>query len=321
MKSLSKIFVTMFALFLAVSSSYAQDYNSEASKYMVDGLEALNNNDYETAFNNFSKELEENPKSIPALCLISKCYMNLYGDFEEALRCANKAIEIAKNKKTDDYLRSGAYTARGNVYYTLGEFDKAIKDYTSAINHNPEEIERYISRAVCYMKQEKYDLFETECKKIITLDPENTKAYMYLGDLAVTNADYDKAIEYYSEVIEIDKNHVPVAYTRRGVCYFALGNNKQAASDIVEALDIDGNDEAFNFMLKMSTLCFDVVFNEFKSRYEEQPQNASWPFYIGIIYENVTQFKQALKYYEEAYEITPDPLVLEVIENVKKQIK
>ena len=30
MKSLSKIFVTMFALFLAVSSSYAQDYNSEA---------------------------------------------------------------------------------------------------------------------------------------------------------------------------------------------------------------------------------------------------------------------------------------------------
>ena len=99
MKSLSKIFVTVFALFLAVSSSYAQDYNVESSKYMIAGMEALDNNDYETAFNNFSKELEDNPKSIPALCLISRCYMNLYGDFEEALRCANKAIEIAKNKK------------------------------------------------------------------------------------------------------------------------------------------------------------------------------------------------------------------------------
>lgn len=320
MKLLSKIFVTIFVLFLAVSSCQAQEDSIEFSKYMTEGMAAMDINDYETAFNNFSKELEENPKSIPALCLQSQCYLNLYGDFEEALRCSNKAVKLADKNKKDNYSRSGAYTARGNVYYRLGEFDKALKDYTLAIDCDPEEIDNYIRRAVCYKNLNKYDQFETECKKIIALDPENIRAYMYLGDVVIRNEDYDKAIEYYSEAIKLDKDYSP-AYAYRGACYFALGNEKQAASDIIEAIDIDGNEEAFNFVLKMSTICFDVIFNEFKSRYEEEPQNASWPFYIGIIYENVTQFKQALKYYEEAYEITPDPLVLEVIENVKKQIK
>lgn len=320
MNSLSKTLIVFFISFLIALPCYAQDYNVESSKYMVDGLEALNNNDYETAFNNFSKELEENPKSIPALCLISQCYMNLHGDFEEALSCTNKAVKLANKNKKDNYSRSAAYTARANVYYMLGDLDKAINDYTVSIDCEPEEGNNYIGRAVCYRNQGNYDLFEAECQKIITLDPENSRAYTYLGDIAVYKDDFDKAIKYYSEAIKLDKDN-STAYTHRGACYFGLGNDKQAASDIVEALDIDGNDEAFNFIIKMSTLCFDVVFNEFKSRYEEQPQNASWPFYIGIIYENVTQFKQALKYYEEAYEITPDPLVLEVIENVKKQIK
>lgn len=120
MNLLSKILIILFIPFLIALPCRAQDYNVESSKYMIAGMEALDNNDYETAFNNFSKELEENPKSVPALCLISQCYMNLHGDFEEALRCANKAVELAENKKTDNYSRSAAYTARGNVYYTLG---------------------------------------------------------------------------------------------------------------------------------------------------------------------------------------------------------
>lgn len=321
MKSLSKILVAVFALFFAVSSCHTQDNTIKYSDYMFDGMYALYNNDYETAFNNFSKELEKNPENIYALCLQSKCYVDFYGDFEEALRCSNKAVKLAKkNRNIDNNLRSGAYAARGDVYYGLGEFDKAIKDYTLAIDCDPEEIENYIRKAVCYKNLNKYDQFETECKKIITLDPENHIAYTYLGDVAVISADYDKAIEYYSEAIKIDSAYSP-AYAYRGSCYFALGNEKQAASDIIEAIDIDGNEEAFNFVLKMSTVCFDVIFDEFNSRYEEEPQNASWPFYIGLIYANTSQFQQALKYYEEAYEITPEPLVLEVIENVKGAIE
>jgi tetratricopeptide (TPR) repeat protein len=320
MKSLSKILVAVFALFLAVSSCNVQEVNVEFSKYMNDGTEAIQNNDYETAFNNFSKELEENPNNIQALCLQSQCYMNHFGDLKEALRCSNKAVKLAKKKKNiDDYSKSAAYAGRGDVYYNLGELDKAIKDYTIAIDIYPEEFQNYIYRAVCYKNQENYDLFEADCKKIITLDPENIRAYMYLGDVAIRNEDYDKAIEYYSEAIKVD-NAFSSAYAYRGVCYFALGNEKQAASDIVEALDIDSNNEAFDFMLKMSALNFDVIFDEFNSRYEEEPQNPSWPYYIGLIYENATQFKQALKYYEKVYEIAPEPMLLEIIEEVKSAI-
>ena len=77
MNLLSKTLIVLFISFLIILPCRAQDYNVESSKYMVDGMEALMNNDYETAFDNFSKELKDNPKNVQALVLVA-CYYKIY---------------------------------------------------------------------------------------------------------------------------------------------------------------------------------------------------------------------------------------------------
>ena len=50
-----------------------------------------------------------------------------------------------------------AYNNRGLAYYQKGECDKAIADFSEAIELDPEDPETYYNRAKAYSKKEVYD--------------------------------------------------------------------------------------------------------------------------------------------------------------------
>lgn len=99
------------------------------------------------------------------------------------------------------------YFQRGNAYFKLENYDRAIQDYTRAIAVFPEYIEAYFNRAAAY---------------------KNTR-------------NYHQAIEDYSRIIEIAPNFV-AAYTGRAALYTDLNDHVSALEDMRAAARLGSKD-------------------------------------------------------------------------------
>ncbi|XP_052838212.1 RNA polymerase II-associated protein 3 [Drosophila gunungcola] len=66
---------------------------------------------------------------------------------------------------------------RGNTYVKQAEYDKAIVAYSAAIGAYPHDPIYYINRALCYIKQERFEMCVEDCEAAIALDKLCVKAY------------------------------------------------------------------------------------------------------------------------------------------------
>jgi tetratricopeptide (TPR) repeat protein len=94
----------------------------------------------------------------------------------------------------------------------------------------------YIERGLANIEIEAYDLALADFAEALKLEPKNAAAFYYSGDVYYYQDDYDAAISYYTQAINI--NPVPVAepdfdaYYMRGICYnFGTENYDMAIAD------------------------------------------------------------------------------------------
>uniref|UniRef100_A0A0A1X9F5 RNA polymerase II-associated protein 3 n=1 Tax=Zeugodacus cucurbitae TaxID=28588 RepID=A0A0A1X9F5_ZEUCU len=66
---------------------------------------------------------------------------------------------------------------RGNKFVKLGEYEKAINEYTNAIDIFPEDPVYFCNRALCYLKMERYNECIEDCEQAIEIDSLSVKAY------------------------------------------------------------------------------------------------------------------------------------------------
>ena len=70
-----------------------------------------------------------------------------------------------------------AYFVRGVTYARKGQYDKAIADFTKAIELNPRHAEAYINRGLAYKNTGQYDQAISDCTKAIEINPRDAEAY------------------------------------------------------------------------------------------------------------------------------------------------
>ena len=90
------------------------------------------------------------------------------GDHYAAIKEFDLAIEL--EPKNDD-----AYAFRGGEYANLGEWDKAISDYTQAITLNQSDA-NYLSRGCTYAMVEKFTEARSDLETALRLNPDNDEA-------------------------------------------------------------------------------------------------------------------------------------------------
>ena len=112
----------------------------------------------------------------------------------------------------------------------IGEYDKAIQDFSKAIELDPTNVSVYYSRGDCYKNIEEYDKAIQDFSKAIELDPTNASVY------------YSKAIQDFSKAIELDPTNASVYYSR-GHCYEGIEEDDKAIQDFSKALEINPNYE------------------------------------------------------------------------------
>ena len=152
-------------------------------------------------------------------------------DAEEEIALYTAGITL--NPKTVE-----SYIKRGNAYSYIGEYDKAIVDFSEAIKLKPDYAETYSNRAKTYLKKVDFDNAITDYTKAIELNPNDVNAYYTRGKLFVEDGEYDKAITDFSMVIKFDPEHAD-AYHFRSSLYSDKGEYDKAIQDLSMIIELE----------------------------------------------------------------------------------
>ncbi|KST65182.1 tetratricopeptide repeat protein [Mastigocoleus testarum] len=140
-------------------------------------------------------------------------------------------------------LRSGTelysfYVKLGDRFLEKTEYERAMENYTQALQIKPNETEIYYKRGFAKYQLGNYQGAIEDCTWVITNHPNYVKAYNYLGDARYQLGDYEGAIADYSEVIRLNPFDAN-AYINRADARYNLGDKQGAIEDYVHAIDIN----------------------------------------------------------------------------------
>ena len=97
-----------------------------------------------------------------------------------------------------------AYTIRGVAYGLKGDFDRAIADYTQAIQLDPKNAVSYNNRGAAYGIKGDLDGAIADYARAIQLDPKDATAYNNRCIVYTGKGDLDRAIADCTQAIRLD---------------------------------------------------------------------------------------------------------------------
>lgn len=262
------------------------------------GVEAINNNNAEEALDYLNKEINEHPDNGYAFAWIA--LVRIYNEeFGRALTAANVAVKKIPSK--DKEYKAFAYGTRAQVYLNLEDTIQALKDYSQAINIVPDDDRFYNQRAQVYYEQGKYDLADKDYLKMISLKEGDVMGYMGIGRNANAQKRYGDAIKQFDYVVKLDQNYSS-AYSFRAESYIGLKKYNEAIDDVINALGIDRDRKAFYELQELADSAFEQTVAKLKAQKIKEPNEQSWDYDLGVVYERAAKYNKAIAYYKESLE-------------------
>lgn len=262
------------------------------------GVEAINNNNAEEALDYLNKEINEHPDNGYAFAWIA-LVRNYNEEFGRALTAANVAVKKIPSK--DKEYKAFAYGTRAQVYLNLEDTIQALKDYSQAINIVPDDDRFYNQRAQVYYEQGKYDLADKDYLKMISLKEGDVMGYMGIGRNANALKRYEDAIKQFDYVVKLEPNYSS-AYSFRAESYIGLKKYNEAIDDVISALGIDRDRKAFYELQELADSAFEQTVAKLKVQKIKEPNEQSWDYDLGIVYERAAKYNKAIAYYKESLE-------------------
>ena len=309
-------FLAIITFLFGVQLAIAQNIKRPDSYNYSRGVEAIQNNNAEEALEYLNKELEDNPDNGYALAWIA-VVRNYQEEYGRALTAADLAIKHIPRK--DKEYKAFAYIVRAEVYVGLGENEKALADFTSAVKETPDDANVYEKRADLYYYMEKYDLADKDYQKIISIDPGNVMGYMGIGRNANAEKRYEDAIEQFSYVTKLASDYSS-GYSFRAESLIGLKKYDEAIDDIIHALDIDYDNKAFYLMQDVADSAMVPLVAKLKIQSTKNPNNDYWLYCLGAVYENKGAYKKAITYYTDCQKKNPSSVTSCRISNCYSEI-
>ena len=140
------------------------------------------------------------------------------GAYPEALEKLSTAIALG----FDD-----AYDARGNVFFAMGNYEEATRDYILAIAFKPDWPKAYYDRGLVFFRLELYLKAIEDYTRALVLDPAYSEAYNNRG-LAYENLDRrQEALDDFSKATRVDPDNA-AAHNNLGRALLYAGRLKEA---------------------------------------------------------------------------------------------
>lgn len=256
-------------------------------------------------------------------------------NYEGAAECLLEAI--AKKPSRADY-----YIDYGMVLIALGQYEEAIDEFDKIyMNKNIKKIQEnnkriHRGKGIAYYHLMQYDNAIEEfdlALKVSVLSELNMDILYYKGNILKILGWYEKALETYTAIIDMDKDSGK-AYGERAYIYRIMGDYEKALENCNKAIELEPKcfehyfnkyylmiennkeEEARKVLQKASEIAiktkedkynlakvhyyqgnYDTVLEELNESYEDGFLEGY--FYIGEIYKNKKDYALAVYYYKE----------------------
>ena len=239
--------------------------------YFQDGIEQFNNKSYGDAAASFRKSYEislsGSRADTSALENAGLAYMR--GELYDEALAAYTDLKNLGYDKVDLYKNmASCYTLKGDDENSMNAINEGLAKY-------PGDAGMIIEKVNLYLKQGKGEEALGDLNKLQELDPNNVSILFTLGSIFGDDThdifDAEKAIGYYTRIIELDPTYYDAHYNLAMV-YITLSNKK-----ITEANEITGASmaeiERYNKLMDESTEYLRQGLPYAKTAYDAQPSD------------------------------------------------
>jgi tetratricopeptide (TPR) repeat protein len=225
---------------IALDPKYAQAYGSRGRVYRQ--LEKL-----QQSIADFERAIALDPERPWFYAQQGENYRDIE-KYSYAIKLYNQALAL------EPELFFWAYGSRGYTYFRLRDYDRAIEDFTQAIERAPDYIWGYGQRGRVYRHLNILDKALADLNRALELDPYDAWAYSHRGLAYSYLHEYQLALADSNRAIELNPAY-PNAYGRRGSTYIDLGELGLAAADFARNLELVHDDTLAHWMSIWLILC------------------------------------------------------------------
>jgi len=159
---------------------------------------------------------------------------SVYKKTEPKAMTSEQEIKMLDDLIQNDSNNADALYNRAWLYASRNDFEKAVGDYTKAIQINKGQADIYYNRGLLYVKMKKYDPAVKDFDETIKLNPRDADAYCNRGGVNNQLGKTDLAIRDYTEALKIRPRDADTLYSR-GVVHMSMGSKTKAISDFKKA--------------------------------------------------------------------------------------
>lgn len=189
-------------------------------------------------------------------------------EFKAAIHDFQESINLLKQTDNSEEELINTYRMRGHLYQQLKLYERALNDYTEALNipwENKHII--YVERGFIYHCLKNFEKAIEDFSLAIEIKP-SFDAYDHRGMVYLSEANYQQAIDDFNLALELSPCDGNCVY-RRGFAQVHLGNIQEAIDDFLEATEL------FRYDGKIE--CYRIAFQAMSSLKKSHPEDIISP--------------------------------------------
>jgi len=160
----------------------------------------------------------------------NKLYIDAVQAFSQAIRTNKGEIAIEDVAKI--------FNGRGIAYQHMNELEKAIDDFSNALELDDKNPEFFVNRANAFMVRKQYDRARDDFSRAIALAPRSSSAYAGRARAYQESGSPELAIPDYRKLLELEPRNISALYGM-GLAYKAAHQDDKAIDTFNDLLKID----------------------------------------------------------------------------------
>lgn len=208
------------------SNSHIRDY----SPMLEEANKALGKHEFDEAVKLYTRSIELKETETQAYFERGVAYY--------ALEEIDKAeADFAQAIKLSRFTHVAAHMTRGEMRMENGMLDSAIVDFLKVLESNNNVYEVNLKLGQCWLEKNELRTARKYFRLANSARPNNEDGHYYLGILEITRGEYDKAIESFNTLLEVNPNHGG-GYFNRGMAKARLRDLDAACIDWKKAKEL-----------------------------------------------------------------------------------
>lgn len=188
------------------------------------------NLDYDGASLDYEKAITFNPQK-------TKYYHN-YITLLKGMNRYNEVLNVFHRfeENSKEYTMNDKYATSEHIYFNAAvayylnkEYEKAITNYSKAIEYDKNHYAYYQNRGEAYRKLEQYEKALADCTKALSIEQRNAELYNNRGQVYMVLKEYEKAKNDFLYAVRLGKGNELGLILNLAMVYSELENHQESA--------------------------------------------------------------------------------------------